>query len=88
MTFVNTSVNREKLEAAWRDPRHKLLHTISRCTTIATATEPISLVSYWTWCGLQLTVDDVNVSTLSHGAAPTCLSCVVASIPDVVRGKE
>ncbi len=75
---------REKEDWTWRDPLRGLRHTTSKCTSMPT--ENVGRVWYLTWCGLQLTVDDVNPYTTMY-SEPTCLACIVATLPDVLQGK-
>ncbi len=67
----------------WRDPLHGLSHSTSRITS-RPLRDGVARVWYKTWCGLQLSVDDVNARTVAM-RAPNCLGCVVAEPPpDVV----
>lgn len=71
-------VLRKKMPWCLRDPLHGLLHVVSKFVSVLPSA---TLISYWTWCGRDFTVDDVNAKTMivSH---PTCLRCVTAPVLD------
>lgn len=64
------------MDWTWRDPLFGLRHTTSKITSQPLRNGVIR-VWYKTWCGLQLTVDDVNARTIAM-LSPDCLCCVVA----------
>lgn len=61
----------------WRDHR-RLTHRMSRRLD-----QPayVTQVHYTTWCGTNITVDDVNPKTMVTRGAPSCLKCAVAKEP-------
>ena len=69
---------------SWRDPigvRHIL--TMYKPIPIR-GVQPLCFV---TWCGLTVTVDDLNNRTKVYYAA-TCMRCTIApEIPDVIPGE-
>lgn len=68
----------------WRDPlgvRHILTEYKPR------PIRGVQPICYVTWCGLTVTVDDLNARTKVYYAA-TCMRCTIApEIPDVIPGE-
>jgi hypothetical protein len=70
----------------WHDPFRKLRHRIYRSEY--KMARGVKRVSYATYCGYSVTVDDVNTKTKTDGF-PTCMRCIVAEpILDVINAKE
>ena len=67
----------EQMPWLWRDPK-RVSHRVSKQLDRPAY---ITQVSYMTWCGTKVTVDDVNPSTMVHRGMPTCVRCAVAQAP-------
>lgn len=67
----------ERMTWLWRDPR-RVTHHVSK---LLDRPSYITQVSYVTWCGTKITVDDVNPHTMVHRPTPTCVRCAVAEEP-------
>lgn len=64
----------EHMPWMWRDSK-RITHRMSKqLAKLAYVTQ----VSYITWCGVEVTVDDVNPATMCHRGTPTCVRCAVA----------
>jgi hypothetical protein len=62
----------------WRDPK-RITHLVSKQLDRPTY---VTQVSYTTWCGTKVSVDDVNPRTMIHRPTPTCVRCAVATEPE------
>ena len=70
----------EQVAWDWRDPAG-ITHLIRKLTT-AHAGTAVSRVLYRTWCGHEVSVDDVNNMTKCVRGGATCIRCSVALEPD------
>jgi hypothetical protein len=68
----------ELMSWLWRDTR-RITHRVSRVTDRPAY---ITQVSYKTWCGTTVTVDDVNPRTQVDRGTPTCVRCAVSEEPE------
>ena len=79
-------ISRENMVWVWRDPLHHLRHHIFK--TVYGLLHGVDRVVYATYCGHNVTVDDINPRTKIEGM-PTCMRCIVAEpIDDVIPTKE
>lgn len=74
--YTNPCSEWEVMPWNWRDPQ-AVVHMVRRKTAITTHQR---LVSYITWCGYTLTVDDINPMTKVVDP-PSCIRCAVALEP-------
>jgi hypothetical protein len=82
-----TTVTRERMPWVWLDPLRSLRHHINK-TTYRTFSQTVYRVSYVTWCGHLVSVDDINPKTQANDA-PTCFRCIVATpLEDVINVQE
>lgn len=68
----------ERMPWLWRDTR-RITHRLSKALDRPTY---VTQVSYVTWCGTKVSVDDVNPSTMIHREVPSCVRCAVAPEPE------
>jgi hypothetical protein len=79
-------VNRATMPWHWHDPFRKLRHRIYRSEY--QMAQGVKRVSYATYCGHSVTVDDINPKTKST-EFPTCMRCIIAEpIKDVINAEE
>jgi len=67
----------ERMKWLWRDHK-RITHRVSKQLE-----KPNYVTQLWytTWCGTQVTVDNVNPQTMVHRGTPTCVYCAIAQEP-------
>lgn len=68
----------ERMTWLWRDHK-RITHRMSKQLDKPSY---VTQVTYTTWCGTQVTVDNVNPATKVARGTPTCIKCACAKEPE------